>query len=434
MKQKINKKVACVMAAALCAGIMIPAATLFFLRAEEPGGAASGLKGNYGGTFTAFAAEASGATAANASYTMTSVRGMYSTDRQYLLLATGVTVNADVQDNDSGLYEVGYKVTKGGEEVELPDLSEWQSLYTGITFSAGEENEETQGIADVLGEDAVSVTGMIVYELEYDMAEEYTVQPYVMTDAETTQSGTAVTVPAWTATVSVQTPEGIVPGYESKEFVYGDTLELPTVSGTAEGYGSAVQGWYDVATGNLVTSETVLQGDMTIAPYFNVGKDGITQLKFGTFGDNSNVVVDNPTPANWDDNITVETDVYDGYVKGTTVTGSGNTSVSSFRVKTNYQWDNHTVNYADVYYVVTNNGEETVSFDLKMIPGGGTVSQATGSVSVDDLAPGETRAVKIENFNQTNKNASNLLTYIQFDGEGVTAFDLHVGIAVEKIS
>ena len=69
---------------------------------------------------------------------------MYSTDRQYLLLATGVTVNADVQDNDSGLYEVGYKVTKGGEEVELPDLSEWQSLYTGITFSAGEENEETQ--------------------------------------------------------------------------------------------------------------------------------------------------------------------------------------------------------------------------------------------------------------------------------------------------
>ena len=236
-------------------------------------------------------------------------------------------------------------------------------------------------------------------------------------------------------TVTLDLPDGVSVDGWSGEQMTGQTLVLPAaVSGTAEGYGSAVQGWYDVATGNLVTSETVLQGDMTIAPYFNVGKDGITQLKFGTFGDNSNVVVDNPTPANWDDNITVETDVYDGYVKGTTVTGSGNTSVSSFRVKTNYQWDNHTVNYADVYYVVTNNGEETVSFDLKMIPGGGTVSQATGSVSVDDLAPGETRAVKIENFNQTNKNASNLLTYIQFDGEGVTAFDLHVGIAVEKIS
>ena len=426
MKQKINKKVACVMAAALCAGIMIPAATLFFLRAEEPGGAASGLKGNYGGTFTAFAAEASEATAANASYTMTSVRGMYSTDRQYLLLATGVTVNADVQDNDSGLYEVGYKVTKGGEEVELPDLSEWQSLYTGITFSAGEENEETQGIADVLGEDAVSVTGMIVYELEYDMAEEYTVQPYVMTDAETTQSGTAVTVPAWTATVSVQTPEGIVPGYESKEFVYGDTLELPTVSGTAEGYGSAVRGWYDVATGNLVTSETVLQGDMTIAPYFNVGTDTATQLTFGTSGDGG-PALDNASDMALPG---VATGVYDGYVRGTDLTGTAYTATSTFRVKCNYNWGNHTVTDSVIYYVITNNGTESISFSLNIRASG--TAPITATENVKDLAPGQTVAVALE-FTQTNSGASNLLTIINFAGSG-SAFDLHVGIAVEKIS
>ncbi len=422
MKQKINKKVACVMAAALCAGIMIPAATLFFLRAEEPGGAASGLKGNYGGTFTAFAAEASEATAANASYTMTSVRGMYSTDRQYLLLATGVTVNADVQDNDSGLYEVGYKVTKGGEEVELPDLSEWQSLYTGITFSAGEENEETQGIADVLGEDAVSVTGMIVYELEYDMAEEYTVQPYVMTDAETTQSGTAVTVPEWTATVSVQTPEGIVPGYESKEFVYGDTLELPTVSGTAEGYGSAVQGWYDVATGNLVTSETVLQGDMTIAPYFNVGTDTATQLTFGTSGDGG-PALDNESDMALPG---VATGVYDGYVRGTDLTGTAYTATSTFRVKCNYNWGNHTVTDSVIYYVITNNGTESISFSLGVAPSGTT---PTVTKSVASLEAGQTVVVEIE-FNQTNSNASNLLTFINFASSG-SAFNLHVGVAVE---
>ncbi len=424
MKKTISKKIAWGLAAALCAGAVIPAAVLFRSAAETSG--TDGLKGNYAGTFTAFAAEETAEPAADMTYTMTGVVGMFSTDYQYLLLATGVTVGG-VQGEDSGLYEVGYTVKKDGADQAL-DFTDWQTLYTGITFSSG----ETQTITDVLGASAADVTGMIVYEMEYDPSAAYTIQPYVKTDAETEEAGTEVAVPQ--ATVTVQAPAGLTPSYETQKFGYGSTLTFPTFTGTAEGYGAAVQGWYDVETGKAVTEETVVKGNMTVAPFFNVGKDGITQLKFGTFGDGSNVIVDNFTPTSWTaGNFTVKTDVYDGFVKGTAISGSGSAAISSFRVKTNYQWDNFTVNYADVYFVVTNNGTETVSFDLKMIPGGGNVSQTTKEVAVADLAPGETRAVMIDDFNQTNKSAKNLLTYIEFNGE-VTAFDLHVGIAVEKIS
>ena len=55
MKQKTNKKVAWVLAAALCASIALPAATLLAFRGEEA--AKSPFQGVYGGSFTAFAAE-----------------------------------------------------------------------------------------------------------------------------------------------------------------------------------------------------------------------------------------------------------------------------------------------------------------------------------------------------------------------------------------
>ena len=90
-------------------------------------------------------------------------------------------------------------------------------------------------------------------------------------------------------------------------------------------------------------------------------------------------------------------------------------AISSFRVKTNYQWDNHTVTKADIHYSITNNGTEKVSFTLYVLPSGSDITAAgAGKVQVVDLAPGETRAVVVEDFNQTNATAKNLLSFIQF--------------------
>ncbi len=420
MKKTISKKIAWGLAAALCAGVAIPAAVLFRSAAETSG--TDGLKGNYAGTFTAFAAEETADPAAEMTYTMTGVVGMLSTDYQYLLLATGVTVGG-VQGEDSGLYEVGYTVKKDGADQAL-DFTDWQTLYTGIAFSSG----ETQTITDVLGASAADVTGMIVYEMEYDPSAAYTVQPYVKTDAETEEAGTEVAVPQ--ATVTVQAPAGLTPSYETQKFGYGSTLTFPTFTGTAEGYGAAVQGWYDVDTGKAVTEETVVKGNMTVAPFFNVGSDDFSQLTFGTEGDGSKIVVDYPvnmtTP-------TVKTDVYDGFVKGTTVTGGAYSDGSSFRAKCNFIWNNFNVKTANIHYVITNNGTDNISFTLYIVPSGSTYTASSSHVAVVDLAPGETTMVSITNFNQTNTGAKNLLNFIEFDSAG-SAFNLHIDVAVEKIS
>lgn len=228
-------------------------------------------------------------------------------------------------------------------------------------------------------------------------------------------------------TVTLDLPDGVSVDGWSGEQMTGQTLVLPAaVSGTAEGYGSAVQGWYDVATGNLVTSETVLQGDMTIAPYFNVGTDTATQLTFGTSGDGG-PALDNESDMALPG---VATGVYDGYVRGTDLTGTAYTATSTFRVKCNYNWGNHTVTDSVIYYVITNNGTESISFSLNIRASG--TAPITATENVEDLAPGQTVAVALE-FTQTNSGASNLLTIINFAGSG-SAFNLHVGVAVEKIS
>ncbi len=227
--------------------------------------------------------------------------------------------------------------------------------------------------------------------------------------------------------VTLDLPSGVSVADWSGEQMTGQTLVLPAaVSGTAEGYGSAVQGWYDVATGNLVTSETVLQGDMTIAPYFNVGTDTATQLTFGTSGDGG-PALDNESDMALPG---VATGVYDGYVRGTDLTGTAYTATSTFRVKCNYNWGNHTVTDSVVYYVITNNGTESISFSLNIRASG--TAPITATENVEDLAPGQTVAVALE-FTQTNSGASNLLTIINFAGSG-SAFKLHVGVAVEAVS
>ncbi len=113
----------------------------------------------------------------------------------------------------------------------------------------------------------------------------------------------------------------------------GDKIVLPTADQVSVASGKKVIGWYNPETGEEITNDYVLAGDITIAPYFNVGTDTATQLSFGTTGDNSNIVVDTNTNI---EKPTVKTNVFDGYVKGTDVTGTFYTETSSFRVKCNY--------------------------------------------------------------------------------------------------
>ena len=236
--------------------------------------------------------------------------------------------------------------------------------------------------------------------------------------------------------VTLDLPSGVSVADWSGEQMTGEKLVLPADDKITNGTGKAILGWYDAATGTKVSGETMLVGDMTVAPYFNVGKDGITQLTFGTAGEGAGVaVVEDVSGSDVSTIKLVGTEIYDGYIKGTTLTGSGSYANGyTFRVKTNYQWDNHTVTKADIHYSITNNGTEKVSFTLYVLPSGSDITAAgAGKVQVVDLAPGETRAVVVEDFNQTNATAKNLLSFIQFNG-ACNSFDLHIGIAVEDLT
>ncbi len=223
--------------------------------------------------------------------------------------------------------------------------------------------------------------------------------------------------------VSLDLPDGVtVDGFDTEQ-MKGSNLVLPTAEQVKVTSGMAVLGWYNPATGEEITSEHVLTEDITIAPYFNVGSDTATQLSFGTTGDNSNIVVDTNTNI---EKPTVKTNVFDGYVKGTDVTGTAYTETSSFRVKCNYNWGNHTVTNCKVYYTVTNNGTEAISLSMNLCASGTTIT-ATGKI--ENLAVGETRTIAID-FNQTNKTASNLLTIVKLASQG-SALNIHVGVAVE---
>ncbi|MBO5328808.1 MAG: hypothetical protein J6B04_06515 [Clostridia bacterium] len=134
---------------------------------------ASSTKGEYNGSFAAFAETQS-------TNEIGEVLGMYSTDGNYLLLATSLTIT------DYKAYtEVGYKVTKGGEAYTAEGLST-NKYYTSISVTTT-NGKATYDINSVFkdSENLSAITGMIVAEITFDSSAAYTIQPYAIKDGNT---------------------------------------------------------------------------------------------------------------------------------------------------------------------------------------------------------------------------------------------------------
>ena len=108
----------------------------------------------------------------------------------------------------------------------------------------------------------------------------------IINDGDIIESETLTIEPEFKAevTVSLKLPAGVtVDGYAAKQFKE-ETLAMPANVTDTTGNGD-ILGWYNTATGVAVTAETVLDGDMTIAPYWkNIA--GYTYLDIGS-GSNS---------------------------------------------------------------------------------------------------------------------------------------------------
>ncbi len=233
MKQKASKKMAWVLAAALCASVMLPAATLFALQGGN--GEKIPFNGVYDTVFTAFAETSETkqpAAEPSASYMM-QTKGKFSLGNDYLLLAT------NIEDVEAGYTQVGYKVSvNGNEETEYAS----DTYYTGITFKTDDAGgTETQTMEEIF--EGNVVTGMIVQEIEYSPENSYTITPYFVGEAGE-QEGTSVSVePVPTVTQIFEAEAmtltgkdeeenqnlGFVPGYDATG--YSGTGFLLNVSG-----------------------------------------------------------------------------------------------------------------------------------------------------------------------------------------------------------
>ena len=179
MKEKSNKKVAFVLAAALCAAIAVPAVSV--LSGLSGKDEYFDFKGIYGNTFTAFAEEsATGSETENAAYTM-QTKGMYSLNNDYLLLTTNI-------DDVTKYKEVGYTVSVNGRNsFDMGSLKYYDSI-TFKTDAAGGTRTDT--MSEIFADNAAD--GMIVTEIEYSAENSYSITPYLITNADVKETGTTV--------------------------------------------------------------------------------------------------------------------------------------------------------------------------------------------------------------------------------------------------
>ncbi len=148
-----------------------------------------GLKGTY--DFTAFAE-------GTETYTAYATKGLVSTDGNYLLLLTGI-------DDVTAYKEIGYKISVNGGAVTTEKMT---TYYTAVKTGETEVGQTTIFDADV--------QGMIVYEIEYDSANEYSVTPYFTKNDGTEISGQENTAeadagtPILDACTVIETPSNVV--------------------------------------------------------------------------------------------------------------------------------------------------------------------------------------------------------------------------------
>ncbi len=210
--------VTCALAAMICgvAGVM---AINNFIGAEED------FYGNYAlKAFTAYAEEApeEGETTSVIGTTKYNV----SQEKDYLLVATTLT-------DASTVYEVGYDFG-GSYTVKENDRAETKKYYTSI--KAG---DNTYTAANIFGESYTAETPMIVWEVAYDPAKEYTFHAYAKT-------GT----PAENGNLQITDPETVV---------HGRDIIIPTVVTVTPNVNQGVLSWNGTANEyNIYNGEALI--------------------------------------------------------------------------------------------------------------------------------------------------------------------------------
>lgn len=411
MKQKTDKKIAWVLAAALCAAAAIPAASVF-VHTESSRDPA--FKGVYGSTFTAFAEEGA---AAQAEYTA-QTKGKFSVDNDYLLLVTNI-------DDVTAYKQVGYTVSVNDGEAENYESN---TYYTGITFKTDEEGgTATQTMEEIFA--GVELTGMIVEEIEYDPANSYTVTSWLVDNEGVRKEGSAVTVGMRTATISFELPADFtVAGTYDKDVVSGEPLVLPTEDQITNGTGKTLAGWYNVDTQEEATDSTVIAGDMTLAPYFEPEKGLALQPCYGADNAEQPDYVgsydENNKFTNWEDDAGTEIECEDVFVSPAPIDFTGNRRGVlvqsqpgySFAVNDAFRFKTASKTPVDgrkitVYTTFTNRGDETLQFHVYQI---NSQQVITGNTAVDvdsvTIEPGASKSVQVT-VSFTNDNP-NLMTMI----------------------
>ena len=238
--------------------------------------------------------------------------------------------------------------------------------------------------------------------------------------------GTLKAVLAQNATVSYQTSNGVSVDGSKTEYKTGEKLELPAVTDNTTD-GRTHVGWYDTATQKPVNADTVVNENMTLAPYFATG----TQLMPLSGANNDSGAgkgnPDNVTDASGADlardifskeeNVLID-DEFGIVLRCNTALDKG----SAFRFKTSFGVQAKTYKYTIRF---KNNGDSELKFTVYQVRG--TTDTAGMPGEEITLAAGASASAELTiTYTATNTNA---LTYFVL-GSDVAANALNLGITM----
>lgn len=190
-------------------------------------------------------------------------------------------------------------------------------------------------------------------------------------------------------------------------------------------------GWFDTATGEVVTAETIVTKEMTIAPYFEHAADNGTALTPLSGGksteDGCPYGPDTLSSTSLKGNFSKITDAVSGDEKGIVLKYNGNLAANdAFRFKTTYNVQAKTYKFT---YTFTNYSEDEIKFTVYQVKSGKETSGAPKQEIT--LAAGATITAELEiTFEATNGNA---LTYFVMNG-AISDMALGVAMSVTEVT
>ena len=316
-------------------------------------------------------------------------------------LANPVTLTYDPAQNSGITVKDSYLTQRAGKFITAPTAND----YTA-----------PDGVA-------VAKWQLVIGDQTYDLTE--TIASY--TCARVPSSGaTLKAVLAEDLTVTWQSNNGVNIEGAKKAYKTGEKLALPALSATTDG--RTHLGWFDTATKKVVTAETVVTKNMTIAPYFASGTAlmpasgqqgtdmGLDKFKIGSL-----------TDAEVRSNFSKDTNIIIGDELGMILHYNAELGdKSAFRFKTS-----STLLAGKTYKFTlrfTNCGNENIAFTVYQVKSGDdTASMPNKAVT---LEPNATDTAVLTLVTGANGNA---LTYFVMNG-ATNGFDLGITMSVEEVT